>query len=223
MNERDKSLMLALMASLDSRSGGAVLIDADSTQFVRMNLVLLKGLLEEKGLRGIFVTVDRPHQYMAHLLRMHQVSIEGLVFIDAIGRFSADRKETLARAGYVDEPFHIDTLPDAIASMQSGDIPGLDVNKIDFVMIDNLAALLPFNSYASVEAFVNNFISLMTTRWNALIPLVVDQERYGLLYETVLTHARDTIPLRGPNMERPVAIETRGRRTISGKRYDGGA
>lgn len=223
MNERDKHLMSTVMSSLDRRSGGAVLIDADSTQFVRMNLILLKCLLEEKRLGGILITVDRPHQYMVHLLRMHGVSIEGLVFIDAIGRFSADRKEALARVGYVDEPFHIDTLPDAIADMRSGDIPGMNTNEIGFVMIDNLAALLPFNSYASVEAFISKFISIMNSRWNAIVPLVVDRERYGLLYETVMAHTRDEFSMRGPKADICDTMENKGRRTISGTRYDGGA
>lgn len=219
MNERDRSLVRMVIDSLGPRTSGVVLFDADSTQFVRMNLVLLKGLLEDKGLGGIFITVDRPHQYMAHLLRMHQVSMDGLVFIDAIGRLSGDRKEALARAGYVDAPFHIDSLPDAIAGMNTGEIPGVDVEKVDFVMIDNLAALLPFNSYAAVEAFVNNFISTMTARWNALVPMVADRERNGLLYDTVLSHAADVVSLREPREREKTIISDKERRTISGTRY----
>lgn len=221
MNERDRHLVCTAMASLGPRTSGAVLFDADSTQFVRMNLVLLKGLLEDKGLEGIFITVDRPHQYMAHLLRMHQVSMDRLAFIDAIGRLSGDQKEAPARAGYVDAPFHIDSLPDTIAEMHSGEIPGIDVDKVDFVMIDNLAALLPFNSYAAVEAFVNKFISVMTARWNALVPMVVDRERNGLLYDTVLSRADDAISLREPLGLEGTSASGKGRMTISGTRYRG--
>jgi len=219
MNERDRSLVRKVIASLGQRKSGAVLFDADSTQFVRMNLVLLKGLLEDMGRGGIFITVDRPHQYMVHLLRMHQVSVDRLVFVDAIGRLSGDRKEALAQAGYVDTPFHIDSLPETIAGMKGGEIPGLDVDKVDFVMIDNLAALLPFNSYAGVEAFVNNFVSTMTDRWNALVPLVVDKERNGLLYDTVLSRADVTISLRETMGAAGTVASDAVRRTISETRY----
>lgn len=188
------------MASMGEDATGPVLLDVNSTQFVRVNLVLLKGMLLQKDLNGIFVSVDRPHQYMVHLLRMHKINLENIMFIDAIGRFSADRKECMASVGYVDAPFHIDTLPTAIGDMGSNGAKKVSLDTCGFAMIDNLAALLPYNSYPSVEAFLKSFVGVMASRGNSIVPLVVDKEKNGLLYETARSLATREVDCRIENI-----------------------
>jgi hypothetical protein len=200
MNERDESLMKYVMASMGENATGPVLFDVNSTQFVRANLVILKGLLLQKGLNGMFISVDRPHQYIVHLLRMHKINLENIMFIDAIGRFSADRKECMASVGYVDAPFHIDTLPAAISNMGNNGNKKVSLDTCGFAMIDNLAALLPYNSYPSVEAFLRSFVGVMTARNNTIVPLVVDKEKCGLLYETARSLATMEIDCRTENI-----------------------
>lgn len=199
MNEQDESLMKYIVASLGEDTAGPVLFDVNSTQFVRVNLVILKGLLLEKKLNGLFISVDRPHQYMVHLMRMHQIGLERLMFLDAIGRFSADNKICNAGASFVDAPFHIDTLPAAINSM--GD-DKLNLNSCGFAMIDNLAAMLPYNSFGSVQAFLKMFVEVMTSRGNTIVPLVVDSERCGPLYQAAKSLAVKEIDCRGEAIAR---------------------
>jgi hypothetical protein len=200
MNERDESLMRYIMASMGENASGPVLFDVNSTQFVRVNLVILKGLLLQKGLSGMFISVDRPHQYMVHLLRMHKINLENIMFIDAIGRFSADRKECMASVGYVDAPFHIDTLPTAISNMGSNGNKKVSLDTCGFAMIDDLAALLPYNSYPSVESFLKSFVGVMTSRGNTIVPLVVDKDKNGLLYETARSLAVQEVDCRTENI-----------------------
>ncbi len=219
MNERDESLLKYIMASMGEGVSGPVLFDVNSTQFVRVNLVVLNGLLLQRGLNGMFISVDRPHQYMVHLLRMHKINLENLMFIDAIGRFSADRKECMASVGYVDAPFHIDTLPAAMSEMGNNGHGGekkVSLDTCGFAMIDNLAALLPYNSYTSVESFLRSFIGVMTSRGNTIVPLVVDKEKSGLLYETARSLATkevdcriETIPLEAGGTSQTQATDVR--------------
>lgn len=222
MNERDESLLSYIMSSMGEGTSGPVLLDVNSTQFVRVDLVLLKGLLQ-KGLNGLFISVDRPHQYMVHLLRMHKINLENLMFIDAIGRFSADRKECMASVSYVDAPFHIDTLPAAIGNMSMDVNRKVSLDTCGFAMIDNLAALLPYNSYSSVESFLRSFVEVMTSRGNTIVPLIVDKEKNGLLYETVRSMAVKEVVCRTENIPKeaggiPPAKAT-GVRKISEFRY----
>lgn len=222
MNERDESLLKYIMASMGEGVSGLVLFDVNSTQFVRVNLVVLKGLLLQRGLNGMFISVDRPHQYMVHLLRMHKINLENLMFIDAIGRFSADRKECMASVGYVDSPFHIDTLPAAMSNMGNNGNNGsngdkkVSIDTCGFAMIDNLAALLPYNSYTSVESFLRSFVGVMTSRGNTIVPLVVDKEKSGLLYETARSLATkevdcriETIPMEAGGTTQTKATDVR--------------
>jgi len=135
---------------------------------------------------GIFIAIDRPHQYMVHLLTMHQINSTGLVFLDAISRFSADTKTASAKVGFVHGPSHVDELPNAIkdwASNANGN--SLDMKRLRFAMIDNLAALLTYNSYSSVEMFLRNFVEVLSTHTDLVIPFVVDKERNCVLYEMV--------------------------------------
>jgi hypothetical protein len=216
MNERDESLLKYIMASMGEGASGPVLFDVNSTQFVRVNLVVLKGLLLQKSLSGMFISVDRPHQYMVHLLRMHKIDLENLMFIDAIGRFSADRKECMASVGYVDAPFHIDTLPAAIGNMGNNGNKKVSLDGCGFAMIDNLAALLPYNCYSSVESFLRSFVGVMTARGNTIVPLVVDKEKSGLLYETARSLATkevdcriETIPMEAGGISETKATDVR--------------
>jgi hypothetical protein len=217
MNEHDESLLKRITSLIGEGVSGPVLLDVTSTQFVRVNLILLKALLENKGLSGMFVSVDRPHQYMVHLLRMHRINVDKVMFIDAIGRFSADRKECIASVGYVDAPFHIDTLPEAIRAMSNNGNRKVDLSTCGFAMIDNLAALLPYNSYTSVEAFLKSFVEVMGTRPGTIVPLVVDKEKSGLLYETVRSMAVKEIDCRTERI--PVEAMGTSTRKISEFRY----
>lgn len=186
MNERDIRLMGSILEYLgDPREGGVVLFDVRSTQLARVTLILLKGLLDERGMCGIFISVDRPHQYMVHLMRMHQISSARLTFIDAISRFSGDRRMGEANVGFVDTPFHIDTLPSTLKdwSYPSNDRM-VNLRNTDFAMIDNIATLLNFNRFTSVERFLRSFVALTQEDHAVLVPILVDGERHGLLFET---------------------------------------
>jgi hypothetical protein len=186
MNEKDVKQMRSIFEALGNNGQkGAVLLDVPSTQFVRANLMLLRGFSQELGQSGIFISVDRPHQYMVHLLTMHQIRAERLMFIDAISRFSADCKVASANVGFVDGPFHIDRLPSAMDDWAKGNNgKSLSVEGCGFAIIDNLSALLTYNSFNSVEVFLKNFVGVLESSGNITVPLIIDSEKCGLLYET---------------------------------------
>jgi hypothetical protein len=220
MNEKDLSQMRCMMSGLEEcKFQGPVLIDCPSTQFVRANLMLLRGLSADHGMPGIFISVDRPHQYMVHLLTMHQIKAEQITFIDAISRFSADFKIAPATVGFVDTPFHVDRLPQAIEKWSvggNGHTPHL--NNFDFAMIDNLAALLTYNSYSSVELFLRNFVTVLTEQKKVLIPLVIDSEKSGLLYDTAKGLCQSEVKLQDNSFAVSASDESRIKR-ISDLKY----
>jgi len=165
-------------------SKGLVLLNVRSTQLMRVHLLLLKGLLEERGMQGIFVSVDRPHQYVVHLSRMHKINIGGLTFVDAIGRFSGDRKTEEGNIGLLAGPFNINNLPSALttwARSVGGDL--MDPNKGGFVMIDNPASLVPYNNFQKIEFLLSNLMGVFGDDKNILVPLIIDGEKSGHLYD----------------------------------------
>jgi hypothetical protein len=197
MNDKDVRQMNIILEAFDNAGlKGAILLDVPSTQFVKVNLMLLRGLAMERGMSGMFISVDRPHQYMVHLLTMHQIKAERLIFIDAISRFSADCKVATANVGFVDGPFHIDRLPEAMGEW--GKCNGgnsMTLSDCEFAIIDNLSALLTYNNYNSVETFLKNFVSFLEVADNIRVPLMIDSEKYGLLYETAKTLCKGELRL----------------------------
>jgi hypothetical protein len=159
--------------------------------------MMLRGLAQERGLPGIFLSVDRPHQYMVHLLSMHQIKSENLIFIDAISNFSADFKVAKANVGFMDGPFRIDHLPVAMNEwIKSCNGQSLNFNNRGFAIIDNLSALLTYNSFNSVQTFLQNFIQSLQVSRNMVVPLMIDSEKSGLLYETALSLCKVEVRLK---------------------------
>ncbi len=198
MNQRDTAQTAAILEAIGENGfAGAILIDAPYTQFVRVNLMLLKGLSQDTHLPGVFVSVDRPHQYIVHLLSMHQIKAEQLVFIDAISRFSADSKVAQANVGFLDGPFHIDRITTAFSQMRSlndGTMP--ELKDVRFALIDNLSSLLTYNSFSSVEQFLTTFVRVFELQENVLIPLIIDSERSRPLYEVAKVLCAKEISIR---------------------------
>jgi hypothetical protein len=198
MNAKDEKQMLDILGAFETRGfKGVIIFDVPSTQFVRVNLMMLRGLSQERGLPGVFISVDRPHQYMVHLLSMHQIKAENLVYIDAISRFSADFKIANANVGFMDGPFHIDRLPIAMNEWIKGcNGQSLNLNNSGFAIIDNLSALLTYNSFNSVQTFLQNFIQALHSSGNMIVPLMMDSEKSGLLYETARSMCKVEIRLK---------------------------
>lgn len=196
MNETDEKQMNALLQALDQAGlKGLTLLDVPSTQFVRMNLLLLKGLIQKKGLSGAFISVDRPYQYMAHLLTMHQVQSEQVVFIDALGCFSADSKVSKAKASYLKGPFHIDRLPMTIKEW-GGNGHSVNLARCQFIIIDNLSTLLNYNSFSSVELFLRRYIESLSSSTVLTAPLMIDRENCSPLYDSARTLCQSELNLR---------------------------
>ena len=158
-------------------------LDAASTHFVVVELVLLKALMGE-GNPGLFISVDRPHQYIVHLLDMHGIAHDGLKFIDAVSRFSGGDVSYRAGVGLLKGPSHIDELPMVLRECSSSG-EGFDISGLKFAMIDNVSILLMYNGHQAVEGFLKDFVQLLSAR--AAVVLVIDRGRYPDLYSTVLS------------------------------------
>jgi len=185
MNEKDLYLMAYLKDNLSAFDNGPVLLDVKSTQFVRVNLLLLKAFSSMPGRPGMFIAVDRPHHYMLHLMGMHQIDPQGLIFIDAISRFAADTKNSHNPANQLNAPSNIDSLPSVIRDWAGNSLQPapVDLQRCRFAMIDNISSLLLYNSFNNVEVFLQDFIDVLTSHARVQIPLLVDRERNCMLYE----------------------------------------
>lgn len=199
MNENDLELVHAVSSVLTGEEGSSIyLLQVKYTNLVRMNLVLLKAFLEDKKERGLMITIDRPHQYLSHLMQLHGVDQTNLVFVDAISLHSADTKGGEVAPEFQMGPFHIEALPDFLMKHEDGGSSfQIDMSKIDFVMIDNVSTLLTYNSMESIKRFFQRYVDVLNGVKSRGIQtaLVMDRDQHTELYEYILSLSRKSIEL----------------------------
>ncbi len=204
LNEKDLRLVMVLNSEIKVNGPGALyLISAKYTNLVRVNLVLLKALLDEKKKKGIMITIDRPHQYVSHLLQLHGIDQNGLVFVDAISSHSSDTKGGSVASEFQRGPFQIETLADFLSGGNGTSIgASSDLTEAEFIVLDNVATLLTYNSMESVQAFLSKFVTLVMKNKHGHIvtALVMDKELHGPLFEYISSIADMVIELT-PDMQ----------------------
>ena len=187
MNQKDIELMRAIVQEIgDIGAGERVLFKVSYSRIVQVNLVILKILLDEWLKQGIFITVDRPHSYMEHLLKMHRVeNRHRLRYIDAIGNYSGD-SQTPDKAGVVKHtPFQIEKLPDELINGIKSDKTVIDMKNNDFILIDNLAAMLNYNPLESVVEFVDRYLKAIALYDSIFTALFIDSRNHPELYDAI--------------------------------------
>jgi len=189
MNIDDMQLVKNMASWIGDLNGGnKVLILARYEHIAKTNVILLKALLEGLKKNGIFVSIDRPHKYMEHLLRMHKVDYSELAFLDTIAAYSADQfniGNTTNNVKILDSPFQIHLLPEMFSlNSITGDgmESRIDVSYVDFILIDNIASMLNYNDFAMVETFLENYLNSLPLANNILIPVVLDSRTHESLY-----------------------------------------
>jgi|Deesub1362A_J573_1020465.scaffolds.fasta_scaffold00776_11 hypothetical protein len=158
MNEKDIRIMRYLDAKMDDLKG-MHLFDTDYTQIARLNLILLALLLQERGYRGIVVTVDRPHQYMAYLMDLHKIPQENVIYIDLILNYSGLELKR-ERTRFTRGPFEIDLFENMLTkgySWTGEEADRIDLSAVDFILIDNVSTLMYYNTFRRVSDFIRNF------------------------------------------------------------------
>lgn len=191
MNNKDIQLMRDIMSQIGNfNEGNKVLFSVSYDRIAKTNLILLRGLLEELKKSGILITVDRPHQYMEHLLRMHRINYDNLLFIDTIARFSGSNLSgnlDVKNVALLDSPFQIDLLPALLSLNSKGATAAegrIDINGVDFILIDNVATMLNYNDPIMVQGFLENYITKFGSINNFLISLTLDRIAHNSLYQT---------------------------------------
>lgn len=204
MNERDLRLVKKLSERIQMNGAPSTFIlTARYTNLVRINLVLLKAFLDERRNRGLMITIDRPHQYISHLLQLHGIDQSGLVFIDAISGHSSDTKTGIPSASFQSGPFYIEKLPEFMAACDCSEIGGrVEFKEAEFILMDNIATLLTYNSMESVRAFFSRYISALKENSSRPVAtlIVMDRDLHAELFSFLSGHADSIIEVT-PDME----------------------
>jgi hypothetical protein len=188
MNEKDMALMNELLREMEVGRGRRVLLSVKYNMINKINLILLKALICEQGRRGLFVTVDRPHKYMEYLLDINKVQRDRLQFLDIISRFSGESQAAGGSAAEGGTPFGVGDLLHIMESGGGGRDPrvsSIDFGLLDFVMIDNLSAMLSYNELGDVASFIQSYLRLVERYGTIFTAIVMDVRAQPELYRVI--------------------------------------
>lgn len=210
MNDRDLQLVHAVSTVIEVDDGASIyLLNTKYTNLVRVNLVLLKVFLDEKHKRGLMITIDRPHQYLSHLMQLHGIDQSNLTFIDAISVHSADTKGGAVAPELQSGPFHIETLPDFLARKDSGGSGvAVDLSKVEFVIIDNVSTLMTYNTMDSIKRFLQKYVEIVkaTKPVGLQTAIAMDKQQHPDLFQLIAELSRKSIELGSDMLMKNISV-----------------
>ncbi len=137
---------------------------------------------------------------MSYLLKLHSVSQKNLIFLDTVSIISGESDfiyEQDNNVCFLNGPCKTDFLKDlATKGYIAGDIPKqeIDLKNVDFILIDDVAALKKYNSYKDLEDFLVSYMSAIANLKNIMAPIVLDVNKNKQLYK-IITNNCDKILL----------------------------
>ena len=196
MNEKDLKLEEALSSQLGV-DGNDYIFTTRQVFMVRVNLVILKLLLEDRKKKGVAVVLDRPHGYLAHLLSLHRVDQSNLSYLDTVARFSGNSViDDPKKVVYTDGPFHVELLMNAFSEGYDEDFKtkAIDMKDVDFILIDNVASALTYNTMEAMELCLKALKEL-SEKHNILIVLGIDPKAHRALYGLLKSEIKNEIKI----------------------------
>lgn len=175
---------------------GTVLLDTPTTQIMKTNFFLLKGLLDLEDKKGYFMTLDRPHQNMAYLLSNYKINQENIWYIDNVNHLSGNKKIYRNNVDAVENAFQIEKLTEILKEKQGKRNDFGNLENIDFVLIDNLAPMLNYNNIENIQEFLSSFEELIISHDNLIGCLVMDSNSNKNLDRIVRKHVKTVIDVK---------------------------
>ncbi len=167
-----------------------ILVVSKYTERTRVNLVLLRFFLEEMNMRGIFITIDRPHQYIEYLLKLHKIPQKKLLYIDVVSHLSGEVfLNDDSNVFFMDGPYEVGFLDDVMdghfePDSVSGGIQKNYVNlkEMDFILVDDIAALSKYLDDDGIKKFIDSYLTSIRRLATVTAPIVLDINKNKDLY-----------------------------------------
>jgi hypothetical protein len=184
--ETEVIAMRDVISQMLKTSQNRLLVNTDRVYLGKTNLIALKSLLEEIGPRGIFISINRPYHYMAHLLRIHKVDYEEMLFIDVVSQISGERRMEWKQTTFLDSPFQIPKIFEdlqLVGKTAEGSTSIIKIIESDFVVVDDVSAIFHYNELGTGREFLKGFLDAIAAKSDAFTAFAVDRETQRDLYE----------------------------------------
>lgn len=135
------------------------LIVSSSTRYLQNNLQILKVLLNEKKLSGIYINVSRSYDNIFEIMTTNAIDSSRLFFIDCVTLGSGFKPVKKDSVLYVNSPSDLTEISIALDQLVQ-----IIPNEERFLFLDSLSALLIYNSPNITTKFAH-FLTVKLRQW----------------------------------------------------------
>jgi KaiC/GvpD/RAD55 family RecA-like ATPase len=172
--------------------GYVVLILVDVINYVKVNLEILKYLLNKKRIPGIYITINRPYENMIKTLKKNGIDVKKLFFIDCITQTVGGNPEKKEGVLFVASPQSLTdigiALSEALESIKAPD---------KFLFLDSLSTLLIYNNSGTIAKFSHFIASKMRLKGFKGIFISIEKETDATLIRILSQFCDKTIKFGG--------------------------
>lgn len=158
-----------------------------------LNLDLITYLItrkNRKGKKGALLNFFRTHPYIYRLLKKRKVKTDSIVFIDALFNISGETKMYDADAVILPCPFKEDFEEKLFQALE-------DIGSLDFLIIDDLAALQNYWADERIENFLKKLVNKVERMGGPPIVIVADMTKNERLLEMASSYCDIEVEVNG--------------------------
>lgn len=122
----------------------------DAKNYQKTNLEIVRHLIDNETIPGVYVTLNKPFETMESILEKEKIDPRMIIFIDAVTKTAGGNVEKTEKCLFIGAP---DNLSDISIAMDQA-VRALP-SKNKFVFFDSLSTLLIYNDISTVARFIH--------------------------------------------------------------------
>lgn len=151
-----------LIDDLDDNFGNWIALVIKSPEYYpKMNRAFVKKLANTRNMKGIYITINKPYEYVERNFRKNDVKVENVYFLDMVTKhMNRSEKCEGYNCTFVDSPSNLTML--AISFIQAAKMLKAKHEENDqpiFIIVDSLNTFLVYNDETTVKRFFHFLIS----------------------------------------------------------------
>lgn len=133
-----------------------VLVVVDAKKYQKTNIEIIKFLVKEEKIPGVYVSLNKPFEIIQRTLQSNNIDSRLIIFIDAVTHIGSEKK--IKNCLFIGNP---DKLSDISVAMDQA-VKALPEDK--FVFFDSINTLTVYNKPVTVARFVH-FLAKKMREW----------------------------------------------------------
>lgn len=122
----------------------------DAKNYQKTNLEIIRHLIENENIPGVYVTLNKPFETMEGIFKKEKIDARMVIFIDAVTKTAGGEIKKTDKCLFIGSP---DNLSDISIAMDQA-VRALP-SKGRFVFFDSLSTLLMYNDVTTVARFIH--------------------------------------------------------------------